>query len=145
MNDETGIAVPRSFWIISAVALVWNLLGVGAYVAQVTMSPEALAALPAAERALYENVPAWATSAFALAVNGGALGCLLLLFRKAWAIPVLIVSLIGVIVQMFHAFVLANEIEVYGPGGMIMPVLVIIISVYLVWYSRGAREKGWIS
>jgi hypothetical protein len=145
MNDDTGTAVPRSFWIISAVALVWNLLGVAAYVQQMTLATEVLEAMPLAERALYENIPVWATSAFALAVNGGALGCLLLLFRKAWAIPVLIVSLVGVIVQMIHAFFLSKSIEVYGPAGMIMPAMVIAVSAYLVWYSRVAREKGWIS
>ena len=136
--------MPRSFWTVSGLALVWNLFGVGAYVSQMLMTPETLAAMSVAERALYENVPFWATSAFALAVNGGALGCLLLLFRRSWAIPVLIVSLAGVVVQMYHAFFMANSIEVYGPGGMIMPLVVIGISIFLVWYSSSAKGKGWI-
>ena len=144
MSDASGVAVPRSFWIVSGLALVWNLFGVGAYVSQMLMTPETLAATPAAERALYENVPSWATSAFALAVNGGALGCLLLLFRRSWAIPVLIVSLAGVVVQMYHAFFVANSIEVYGPGGMTMPLMVTVISIFLVWYSSSAKGKGWI-
>jgi hypothetical protein len=145
MSEEASKKPPRSFFIIGGVALVWNLLGVGAYVAQVTMTPEVLNALPEAERLLYENVPSWATAAFAIAVNGGALGCLLLLLRKALAIPVLIASLAGVIVQMYHAFFIANSIEVYGPGGMVMPISVLIISAYLVWYSLDARKKTWIS
>jgi hypothetical protein len=34
---------------------------------------------------------------------------------------------------------------VYGPGGMTMPIMVMAISIFLVWYSRSAKEKGWIS
>jgi len=142
---EQGKPIPRSFMLISAGALVWNLLGVMAYILQVTMSDVALAALPDNERLLYETIPVWATSAFAIAVNGSALGCILLLLKKAWAFPVLVVSLTGVMVQMVHSFFIANSIEVYGPGGMVMPIMVLLISIYLVWFSRNARQKGWIS
>ena len=136
---------PRSFYFISGFALLWNLLGVGAYVSQMTMSPEVLNALPEAERMLYENVPVWATSAFAIAVNAGAMGCLLLLMRKAFATPVLIASLAGVVVQLIHSLFMSNSIEVYGPGGAIMPITVMLIGAYLVWYSIDAKNKGWIN
>ena len=73
MTDQNK--APSWFWILSAVMLVWNLMGVMAYIAQVTMSPEALAALPVAEQNLHANTPAWANGAFAIAVWGGAAGC----------------------------------------------------------------------
>ena len=133
---------PRSFYFISGFALLWNLLGVGAYVSQMTMSPEVLNALPEAERMLYENVPVWATSAFAIAVNAGAMGCLLLLMRKAFATPVLIASLAGVVVQLIHSLFMSNSIEVYGPGGAIMPITVMLIGAYLVWYSIDAKNNN---
>ena len=133
------------FWIVSALTLVWNLMGVLAYIAQVTMSPEAIQALPENERALRESMPAWSTGAFAIAVWGGALGCLLLLLRKKLATPVLIVSFVGVLVQMFHSIFMTNSIEVYGLGGMIMPVMVLIIGGYLIWLSRKSTANGWIN
>ena len=52
---EQSTKPPKSFWILSGVALVWNLMGVMAYVVQSLMPDEAIAALPVAERALYEN------------------------------------------------------------------------------------------
>jgi hypothetical protein len=145
MSEESTNKPPRAFYLISGFALVWNLLGVGAYVSQVTMSPDALNALPEAERMLYENVPVWATAAFAIAVNGGALGCLLLILRKAIATPVLIASLAGILVQMYHSLFIANSIEVYGPGGAIMPISVVIIGAYLIWFSMDAKNKGFVS
>ena len=150
MNDPIEVQksfdpLPRSFMFICTGALAWNLLGVMAYIVQVTMSESALQALPENERLLYETIPAWATSAFAIAVNGSTLGCILLLFRKLWAFPVLVISLAGVILQMYHSFFISNSIEVYGSGGMIMPVMVLLVSLYLVWFSWNAKAKGWIT
>lgn len=143
MNDTTKPAT--WFWVVSALALLWNLMGVMAYIAQVTMSPEALQALPENERALMESTPAWATGAFAIAVWGGTLGSLLLLLRKKLATPVLIVSFLGIVVQMIHAFLLSNSFEVYGPGGLVMPIMVMLGGVLLIWFSRTATAKSWLN
>ena len=35
---ESSVAPPRSYWIIASLALVWNLIGLAAYVSQVTMT-----------------------------------------------------------------------------------------------------------
>ena len=145
MKDETGQAPPRIFYWIGGVALAWNLVGIMAYLGQVTMSPEALAELPPDRRALIENVPAWATSAYAIAVNAGALGCLLLLIRKSLAVAVLVISLVAVLVQMGHAFFMTNSIEVLGWSSVVVPLAIVLIGAYLVWFAMDARKKGWIS
>ena len=82
MSETSNNKAPTWFMVVAGILLVWNLLGVMAYLMQVTMSPEIVAALPDAQRQLYENTPKWATAAFAIAVNGGALGCLLLLLKR---------------------------------------------------------------
>ncbi len=144
MTAQNPATAPRSFWIISGLFLVWNLMGVMAFVMQITMSDEALAALPEAQRDLYVNTPGWANAAFAVAVVGGTLGCILLLFRKSWAVPVFILSLAGIAVQMFHAFFISPALEVLGAGGLVMPVLVTAGAIFLVWYARRARSRDWI-
>lgn len=143
MSSESTNKAPKWFMIVAVAALVWNLLGVMAYLMQVTMGPDALAALPEAQRQLYENTPAWATAAFAVAVNGGALGCLLLVLKKNLAGIFLQLSLAGVLVQMFHSFFMSNSFEVFGPGGMIMPVMVLVIAIYLVTLAAKAKTLRW--
>ena len=133
------------FWIIGTIALIWNLLGVFAFIGQMNMTPEMLEALPETERALYENVPSWVNIVFAIAVFGGALGSVLLLLKKKLATPVFIISLFGIIAQMVYNFILSKAADVYGPGGMIMPAMVVLIGVFLVWYSKQATSKGWVS
>ncbi|RKN81023.1 hypothetical protein [Ulvibacterium marinum] len=135
---------PVWFWIVSIVALLWNLMGVLAYLQQAFMTEEALAALSEPERLLLETRPAWATAAFALAVWGGLLGCVALLLRKKWARPVLIISLIGILVQMIHSFFISKNLEVYGPGEISMPILIILIGVGLVFFARIATRKLWL-
>jgi hypothetical protein len=132
------------FWVVAIVALIWNCMGVMAYLGNVMMSPEALQALPEDQRALMESTPAWATAAFAIAVWGGTLGSILLLLRKKLSATVFMISFAGIVVQMIHAFLMANSIEVYGPGGLIMPVMVLMFGAFLIWYSRSGVAKGWL-
>ncbi|MCW8834501.1 MAG: hypothetical protein OQK09_15520 [Colwellia sp.] len=116
-----------------------------AFIGQMMMTPEMMAELPKAEQELYASVPLWATIAFACAVFGGALGSLALLLKKSLAQPLLIVSLAGVTVQMFHSFVISNSFEVFGPGGAIMPVMVVIIAIALVRLADKAKTNGWLN
>ncbi len=84
MTAENGDSVHWSFWVIGGVALIWNVLGSVNYVVQ--MNPETVEAYRASERAIIEGRPFWATTGFAIAVFGGALGSILLLLRRSAAL-----------------------------------------------------------
>lgn len=145
MSDTTIAPYPsRGFWIIASIALVWNLIGIGTYLVSVTLSDAALAAMPEAERALYTDIPVWVTSAYAIAVFGGTLGCVALLMRKAWAVPVLVVSLVAIVVQMGHALLGTALLEVRGASAAVLPLLIVAIAAYLVWFSMSAKRTGWL-
>ncbi|WP_417785027.1 hypothetical protein [Tenacibaculum sp.] len=133
------------FWIIGVAALVWNGLGVMSYIGQAYMTDEVRAALPEAERALYENIPTWVTAAFAIAVFGGLIGSAFLLMRKKLARPMFLLSLIAIIVQMSYNLFMSRAAEVYGPGSVVMPIMVILIGVFLLMYSKKTITKGWLS
>ena len=137
LNGKPG----ANFWIIGAAALVWNLIGLVFYFGHVTLSPDALAKLPEAQQDFLTSTPTWATAAFATGVNAGVLASLLLLLRKAWAVPLFVLSLIGIVVQDLHAFVLNSGLEVWGTEGIYLPLIVIVVAIALVVYSRGAKRK----
>jgi hypothetical protein len=145
MKDALDNKPPTSFWVIAGAALVWNLMGLLAYYMQVTMGPDMLAEMTEAQQRFYTEVPVWATSAFAVAVTAGVLGSILLLLRKAVAVPVFVLSLVGVLVQNTNAWLLADGLAVFGPGGAVMPALVILIAIALIVYSRKAKADGTIS
>lgn len=145
MSGDLNNKPPRSFYIMGGAALVWNLIGVMQYVTRVSMSEAAVAGLPANQQAFLQDIPGWATAAFAIATNAAALGCVLLLLRKAWAYPLFIMSLLALLVQNYHGFVLADGAAAFGAGGVVLTILIIAIGAYLIWYSIGAKDKGWIS
>ncbi len=135
---NSSIKPPVWFWIISVFALIWNILGVGAYLAQAYMTDEALVALPEADQAMYANLPAWYTASFALAVFCGALGCIALLVRKKWAYMLLLISLIAAIIQMSYVIFSLKMANAMTP-------LIIIVALFLLWYSKKSIAKGWIA
>ncbi len=146
MSDTSiGSTLPRSFWIISILALAWNLMGIASYLMTVTMSPATLGAMPEAERALYQNIPVWVTSSFAIAVFGGTLACILLLLRNAWASTLFVVSLLAILLQMGHAFFMTQMLTVRGAAGAALPLCIVVVAIFLVWYSTGAKKRGWLT
>lgn len=141
-NEAQQTTIPVSFRVIGVLMLIWNLMGCINYLVQT--SPEALAAFPEAERALIEGRPAWATSGFAIAVWGGALGCLLLLLRRQHAFHVLAASLAGVFVSLIYTATVFGDVE-YGIGPTIGTIVMPLAgAVFLVWYAMRARQLGWL-
>ena len=146
MSDTLNGKPPTLFWVIAVVLLLWNFTGLIFYYGQVTMTPETLAAtFSAAEREFMAQIPVWATAAYATAVTAGVIGAVLLLLRKAWALPVFVLSFVGVLVQDFDAFVLSDAIGVWGSSALTLPVVVIVICIFEIWYTRSAKAKAWLT
>lgn len=145
MSDVINGKPSTNFWIIAGAALVWNLIGLVIYVGQVSMSPEALSRLTEDQQALITSTPTWANAAWAIAVNAGVFGSLLLLLRRSWAVPMFVLSLAAVVVQDIEAFVLRDAFGVLGVNSLIIPSMVFIIAVALLLYSRAAKSSGWLN
>ena len=143
MNDKIGGGAHWSFWAIGAVALIWNVMGGINFLVQ--MNTDALTAYPEAARAIIEGRPAWATGGFAIAVFGGALGCLLLLLRKSVAYYLFIASLLGVIVTMIHTVGIASSTIDFSAFEILMMILMpLVVAAFLIWYAKQAESTGWI-
>ena len=120
-------------------------MGCAAYLGMQMMPPKALEGMSEAERALMESTPVWVTASFAVAVWFGLLGCILLLLKKSLAHPVFIISVIGIVVQQIWNFFIGDTFEVYGAENAIMPVVVLLIGIYLIIFSKKAKENNWIT
>ena len=135
---------PVWFKIVAVIALLWNVLGCIAFFSDLRLSPEDLAALPEAQQALYAARPAWAVVATAVAVFGGFLGCIGLLLGRKWAFVVLVLSLIGILVQDYGLFVLAEGASLAGPVAMVMQGIVLVVGIGLVLLSHKGIARGWL-
>lgn len=143
MNDNTAARIHWSFWAITTVALVWNVLGAINFIMQ--MNADVVAAMPETHRAIIEGRPVWATAGFAIAVFGGALGCFLLLLRRSAAYQLFIASLVGVLVTMAHTMAVESSNTSFSPFDIAMMIVMpMAMAGFLIWYSKHAESKGWI-
>lgn len=133
-----------AFWIISVIALIWNLMGVNQYIQQAYMTESYKAMYTEEQLAMITSSPSWVTAVFAIAVFGGFLGALALLLRKKVATILFTISLIGIIAQMYHNLFVIDSVTIYGPGAAIMPAMILAFALFLLWYSKFADKKNWL-
>lgn len=143
MTNSTSQKPSILFWIISIIALVWYAMGVKQYLDQAYQTDAFKAMYPDSRTLeMVTNAPSWVTASFAIAVFIGLLGCIALLLRKKWASILLLVSLIAAIAQAIYNIFVSKAIEVYGPGAIIMPIIVILFGLFLYFYSKKMSSKG---
>ena len=137
--------VPKWYLPLAIIALLWNLLGCAAYLSDAMLTPADLAKLTAAQQAMHAARPAWSVAATAIAVWGGAVGCIGLIMRKRWSSPILAASLAGVIVQDVSLFGLSKAAAPAGGVAIVLQGLVLLVAVGLVLLARKASARGWSS
>lgn len=130
------------FWVMAAAFLLWNLFGCYLYIIEVTLSDAQYADVfgdtKAAVRDLY---PTWAIAAFAVAVWGGLLGAILLLLRRGLCVAVFGIALVASVFCFIPNFISTPLREAGGETFWVMPVIVVIIGLVQIWFSRRARTK----
>ncbi|RXG24106.1 hypothetical protein [Leeuwenhoekiella marinoflava] len=133
----------KKFWIISTIAVLWNLMGIFAFMGQAFVSSAMLAELPADQAELIRNTPQWLTGIFAIATVTGLLGSILLVLRRKSATTLFFISAVGVLIQMGYSFFATDALQVYGiVEGLVMPLIVILSAVYLYFFSVKSSKKG---
>lgn len=144
MTNAQPVKAPVWFWIIAVLAVVWNAMGVFAYISDATMSAETLAKYPPAEQTLIEARPSWIFGVYAIAVFAGLVGAIFLLAKKSWAVPLFVVSLAAVVVQMSYIVFGMNLVGALGLSAALMPTVILIIAAFLVWWSLYANARAWL-
>ena len=135
---------PPWFTVLAVAALLWNLLGCTAFLADLRLTPDDLARLPEAEQALYRARPVWALLATGVAVIGGTLGSLGLVLRRRWATGLLIASLLGVLAQDVALATLLDDLKAAGGLAPLVQGAVLLVAVGLVPLAGVAGARGWL-
>lgn len=141
-TNKPGIA----FWIIGVIALLWNGMGVNAYLQSAFKTEAATAELNVDQIALVDSLPAWMTALFAIAVFSGILGSIALLMRKKIASTLFLVSFLTATVQQLYWLFGTDAVETFSEKQpYLMPILIIVFAAFLMWYSKDQKGKGIIS
>ena len=145
MSSEANVTVPKWFWLVAALALLWYLMDMSGFFMRTLMLPDMLKGMPDEQHSLYLNMPAWVNVVFAAEVFGGVLASLCLLFKKRWALFLYIVSIAGVLLQTLYIYFLSEAISLMGAAAIVMPLIAVIIGTSMICFSKFAISKGWIS
>lgn len=138
-----GSNIPVWYWVAAIAALLFECLGCFFYVAEVRLTPEQIATLPLDQAAMLSARPSWYYAAFGVAVWVGLIGSVGLLLRKAWAVPMLLVSLVAVIMQ-FSAVFIVPQMRTVTSDALLGPVVVIVIYYGIFMLGRLAKRRAWL-
>jgi hypothetical protein len=144
MQHETKSAVPVWYWVIAAVALLWNLLGCAMFAMEILAQEAMMESFTEDQKAWARSIPGWIYLVYGVAVSTGVAGSTGLFLRKGWTVTLFAICLVAVIVQMVYTMIIGGGIEAMGPSGAVMPALVIVIAAALLWFSWIARSRNWL-
>jgi len=139
---------PAHLWIVGILSLLWGCMGAYDYVMTRTHNVAYLAkAMPGVDPnvglAWIENMPMYAQIGWGLGVWGGLLGAVLLLIRSRYALWSYAASVLGVVLCFGYQLGLAPHLP-GADGAMykVFPIIIIVISLFMLWYSWSMAKKG---
>ncbi|HEX7034577.1 MAG TPA: hypothetical protein VF210_02310 [Pseudomonadales bacterium] len=145
MEATATAALPRWYWIVSILGLLWMLLGVLSVVTDLMMDEAALARMSEAEQQVYGNRPGWLFIVHGIAVFAGLGGVVGLLMRRSWAVALLALSLIAAVAQFGYVIFGLDAIRHLGAAATLsFPIVILAIGAGLLWLARHAKRLGWI-
>ena len=126
------------------VNLLWYLMDTSAFFMRILMTEEGINAMPENQQQLYRDIPLWVNIVFACEVFGGTLGCIALLLKKKWALPLFTISILGTLAQTANIWFLTDAICTMGALAIVMPLVAIIIAAAMILIAKGAITKDWL-
>lgn len=138
--------IPRWYWFVAGLAVLWMLFGVLAFVMDPLTDEAALAQMSEAERELFLERPTWLFVIYGIAVFSGLAGAIGLLMRRSWAVTAFVVSLAAIIIQFIYVlFVMDAMGRIGAVAALPFPLVIFVIGAGLLWFSLLARGRGWFT
>ena len=136
---------PMHLWIVGVLALLWNFMGCFDYLATQLKLESYMSNFSEQQLEYFYGIPAWAVSGWAIAVWIGIVGTVGLLMRRKWSVIAFIISLVGLALSSIYTLGMSNGLEIMGTSGTVMTILIWVVSIFLVWYSKQQVKAGVLS
>jgi len=130
------------YWLIAALALLWNAFGCLDFTMTAARNPDYLAQVPPEVIDWIDGAPTWTMAAWALGVGGGLLGALCLLGRLRWAVAAYVASLLGLAANHAWQFASGMPASMKTPGSLTLMACIWIAALAQLWYAVKKRREG---
>lgn len=142
VSNSSG--VPAWYWIVAAVAALFNVGGVVNYIFSQIDPDGATAQMSAEQAAYFLNFPTWYVAVYALATHLALAGGILLLLRFSIAFHAFAASALCYAISLVYHYVL-NDVVASMPMGMhIFSAVIGIQLVVFAVFARWAKGQGWL-
>ena len=148
MQQAVSARTPAHLWIVGILSLLWNCFGAYDYTMTRTRGAEYIATtMPGVDAnaalAWINSMPPYAQIGWGLGVWLGLVGALLLLMRSRWAVWSFGISLLGAILSLGYQLLLAKPLPgMEGPMSKVMPIVIIALAVFQLWYAQREAKAG---
>lgn len=149
--DDFGDATsaPWHLWVVGILALMFTAFGAYDYLMSqlgdrayigAAVEPFGIDTDVAVE--YFSTFPLWADFVWAIGVWGAVAGSLLLLARRAWAYPVYLASLAGLVIT--NGYSVANPVPGMTDSSMSYAMIAVVaaVMVALALYARAQKDNG---
>ena len=145
MSEQQKVFVPARFWVIAAIALLWNIMGCAILYSEVFAQEAMMESMTDVQKEWVRSTPSWIYIVFAISVSTGVAGSICLLMRKKLSVPLFAISFVAVLIQMVYTMLIAGGLQIMGPSGAVMPALVVILAIAWLLFSLFSKGKGWLA
>lgn len=141
---------PLGFWFVAVVLLVWSTFHAFVYLALLMQTPEEYAsgaetAEKAAAYAEYvRNIPPWSLATAVLAAVLRLVAAFGLLFRRALSAPLFAVAAVLFLVTLARGFLFDAAAEVLSARHIAVEIVLVLFSLYAIFFSMRSRAKGYL-
>ena len=132
---------PIHLWIVAILAVLWNAVGAFDYVATQYRLESYMSQFTPGQLEYFYAFPVWMDAAWAIAVWASVLGSFILLMRKAFAVWLFGISILGLAVSSIYNFVLSDGMAVMGSGGTTFTAVIWIIALFLYFYAKAMAAR----
>jgi hypothetical protein len=138
-----GGRTPWHLWVVGGLSLLWNLFGVYDLTMTLSQGEEYLRSMKMTDPqvAYFNAMPAWVYAPWALGVFGAAMGSILLLLRRRWALHAFVLSLVGLLISMVYTFLLSDGGRVMGDANYFQ-IVILAACLFFVWYAWRMTKRG---
>lgn len=131
------------YWAVGGMAVLWNAMGALDFTMTQIKNEAYLSSFTPEQLAYFDSFPIWSVVLWGVAVWGGLIGSILLLMRKALAVPVFLISLLAMVAVTVYSYGIANGMEMAGSAfDLVFTALIFIVSVALYLYAKSCERKG---
>jgi hypothetical protein len=135
---------PKWFTPVAQLGVLWHLAVAALLIAERAGQAADYAPFAATEQLLLINQPGWLVAVQFITVTIGAFGALMLATKKSSAVALLSATLLSYLLLLLDRLLGSDAWALYGFNGIAQPLLLFVVSGYLMFLTHRASAAGWL-